>query len=82
MFVTSYKLIQQDFQKKVHNQDLERYIARQYVGKVEGKWAFEHGGFWARVWLNYCMGMKDEVINLLSGGNRDFRELIKLYIAS
>ena len=26
--------------------------------------------------------MKDEVINLLSGGNRDFRELIKLYIAA
>jgi hypothetical protein len=84
MFVTSYILIQQDFQKKVHNQcqDLERYVARNYIGKVEGKWAIEHGGFWARVWLNYCMGMKEEVSNLLLGSNRDFKELNKLYVAT
>jgi hypothetical protein len=82
MFVTSLKLIEQEFQKRVHGKDLERYVSRNYVSKVEGRWQIEKGGFWAKLWLYYCLGMKEEVLEMLLGGNRDFRDLTKLYNAT
>lgn len=82
MFVISLKLMQQEFQKRLHGQDFDRYLSKNYISKAEGRWPFELGGFWAKLWLYYCLGLKQDVIDLLSSNVRDYRDLAQLYIAS
>lgn len=82
MFVISLKLIHQEFQKRLHGQDFERYLSKNYIARAEGRWPFEHGGLWAKVWLYYCLGQERDVNDLLSSSSRDYRDLGRLYNAA
>ena len=82
MLVASLRLVSQDFQRRIHNEDFDRYISRKLISKVEGRYAFEHSGYWARIWFHYCLGMRSDVIKLLSSGVRDYKDLVQLYINS
>ena len=38
MLVTSLKLVQGEFQRRLHAKDFERYVSSEYVPKIESKY--------------------------------------------
>ena len=83
MLISSLKLIHQEFARKIHGKDIERYVNNEYLHKMESRVDKRAGTLWPQIWVAYCAGESHRVQSLIaSDSQRDHRDLSRLYSLS
>lgn len=72
MALESLGLVQKEFQKRLQGKDIERYIAVNYLQKIEGRAQDQKDTAWAKAWTYMLAGMHKNVLEAVSHKHKNY----------
>jgi hypothetical protein len=80
--IASLKLVEAEFQKRLHGQDLDRYLAVTYLHRIYGKSYEQKETVWGKMWLYMISGMHRQALELIGHRHKNYTELSNAYVKS
>ena len=66
VLLASLELVEEEFARRMHGQDLGHYLSSRYLSRVEGRYLSEKGAIWARVWALMTAGHHKSALELIA----------------
>jgi hypothetical protein len=82
MLLASLRLVQGEFQRRLHGQDFERYLAVNYLQRMLGRSHEQKETVWGKAWLSMMAGMHKQALELIGHRYKNYSELLNAYTKS
>lgn len=79
MLQASLRLVQSEFQRRLHGQDFERYLAVNYLQRMLGRSQQPKETVWGKVWLSMMAGIHKQALELISHRHKNYTDLLNAY---
>lgn len=77
--IASLLLVQEEFAKKIHGQEINHYLSVNYLHRLEGRYMTDKGVIWAKAWLYMCSGMHKQALEIIALNYKHYVELVSAY---
>ena len=79
MALESLRLVQKEFQKRLQGKDIERYVAVNYLQKIEGRVHDQKDTTWVKAWTYMLAGLHKNVLETVSQKHKNYSEFMNGY---
>jgi hypothetical protein len=62
MLLASLKMVQGEFQRRMHGQEIERYLSVNYLQRMHGRSHEQKETVWGKAWLSMLAGAHKHVL--------------------
>lgn len=79
LYLASLRLVEECFQKRMHGQDIDRYLSSTYLHRIYGNSCEQKETLWAKVWVLMMAGQHRQALELIATRYKNYTELIHAY---